>query len=622
MVHNSNTSPDMASPMEIFLNFIPSNIKTGLIKWYEKQPERTTSTFSIKDWLLFWDEELIKEFKDSIILSDARKREIIERLPQDIFNTIIQKKRALKERDDKWKLMNKREIERLKGQEAWYSVNPTTSKSHYRFQIGFRNNGCKYWRDNPYHIGCFNCGYFFETFDNHIPIEDNDLINQFSEAYETVKKEVESGIEPDFDVIEFLSDGSYLNDDEVPEKVRIELFRKINEHSKINRILIETRPEYITQDKVSILLDQLTQQQKVEIAIGLESMDKFILTFCINKGYYIEDIQEKLKEITEINNKYQNRCSILFYVLVKSAYLNEREALEDAFATVTELYNFMSRYKIDFLVKLEPTVVPKGTILDVLYHDTKNGSPYYFPPSYWTILEILARLEYEGIGNLVRIGAREDMDRYFEIPVIYYKTGERKGMLSRYDFLIYEAVQNYNIHHNFRKVLIPLVNKALKDSSFDDWAKEIGIKYPFFMRYYDEHKTEIENEREIHKDYFDSKENLTNKLVKILNMIEYGHDFQQLAEKYQKSGAEDRRILNEITEKIKGLIEKESGIPHKKIKINDQDIALMQLREDWILLRMHIKILAEYNGDNDDRSIWIGIPTKGIHLTGDSLEGS
>lgn len=617
----SNTS-QMESPMEIFLNFISSNIKTRLIKWYEKKSGNTSSTFSLKDWLLFWDEELNKEFKESRIISDAHKREIIERLPQDLFNTIIQKKRALKEREGKWKFMNKREIERLKGQEAWYSVNPTSSKLHYRFQIGFRNNGCKYWRDNPYHIGCFNCGYFFETFDNHIPIEDNDLINQFSEAYETVKKEVESRIEPDFDVIEFLSDGSFLNDDEVPEKVRIELFRKINGYSKINRILFETRPEYITENKVSVLLDQFTQQQKIEIAIGLESMDRFVLTFCINKGYYIEDIQKKLKEIIEINNKYQNRCSLLFYVLVKSAYLNEKEAIDDAFATVIELNNFMSGYKIDFAVKLEPAVVPKGTILDVLYHETKSGSPYYYPPSYWTILEILARLEYEGIGSLVRIGAREDMDRYFEIPVIYYKTGERKGMLSRYDFLIYEAVQNYNIHHNFRKVLIPLLNKALKDSSLDDWKEEIGIKYPFFMRYYDEYKKEIEKEKKKHKDYFDSKENLTNKLVNVLNMIEYGYDFQQLAEEYQKSGAEEIRILNKITEKIKDLIEKEIGIPHDKIKINDKDIALMQLREDWILLRMHIKILTQYNGDNDDRSIWIGIPTKRIHLTANPLNGS
>ena len=79
MDQNFNTSSQMESPMEIFLNFMPCSIKTRLIKWYEKKTGNTSSTFSIKDLLLFWDEELNKEFRGSTILSDARKREIIER---------------------------------------------------------------------------------------------------------------------------------------------------------------------------------------------------------------------------------------------------------------------------------------------------------------------------------------------------------------------------------------------------------------------------------------------------------------------------------------------------------------------------------------------------------------
>ena len=78
------------------------------------------------------------------------------------------------------------------------------------------------------------------------------------------------------------------------------------------------------------------------------------------------------------------------------------------------------------------------------------------------------------------------------------------------------------------------------------------------------------------------------------------------------------RVLNEITTKIKGLIEDELAFQRDKIKINDKDIALMQIHEDWTLLRMHIKILVWYRGNEDDRSIWIGIPSKRIPLHGDS----
>lgn len=609
----------MGSTMQRFYRFLPDHIKARLKEWYEKNTGKKLTTPSANDWLNFWDEELNKEFRNSNILSEPRKREIIERLPHDIAKTILQKKKALQEIERKWGGLNIREIELLKRQEAWYSVNPTSSRSHYRFQIGFRNNGCKYWRDGPYNIGCLNCGYFFETFCGKIPVDDHDLIYQFDDAYETVNNEVESGVEPKFDVIEFLSDGSFLNDEEIPENVRLKLFKKINTDSKINEVLIETRPEYITKDGLSVLLDELTRGQKIVIAIGLESTDKFILMFCINKGYYIEDVEEALKKIAEINSDYQNRCSVLFYVLVKPAYLNESEALKDALTTISTLHDLMKEYSIDFTAKLEPVVVPQGTILDVLYHDTetRDGSHYYFPPSYWTILEIIARLEYDGMGDVVRIGAREDMDRYLEIPAIYHKRGSKKGMFSRYDFLIYEAVQNYNIHHNFTRTLIPLAETVFKDpalSTLDEWKEEIGIEEPFFMRYLDEHKEELVDEREQNREFFDFKYALTNKLVRVLNMIEYGIEFQKLAEEYQINASERMQILNEITTKIKDLIEEELGVPREIIKINDKDIALMQTHEDWKLLRMHIKILAKHNGHEDDRSIWIGIPTKRIHL--------
>jgi radical SAM enzyme (TIGR01210 family) len=615
-MNNKAGAMPIESTMGIFWEYLPFHMKSKLSNWHLQNVGNgiLCTKLSFTDWVRFWDEELSKEFNDSKVLSELRKKEVIKRLPFDIVTMILQKKEAIGDIEKKWAGMSKREIERLKGQEAWYSVNPTSSESNYRFQIGFRNNGCKYWRDHQHYIGCLNCGYFFETFCGFVPMQDQDLINQFDNAYEIVNAEADMGVEHKFDVIEFLSDGSFLNDIEVPENVRKELFRKINKDSRINKILIESRPEYVTKNKISNLLNELTQGQKIEIAMGLETTDKFILTFCINKGYDITDVEKVLKKIIEINNDYQNRCSVLLYVLVKSAYLNEREALEDAVATVKNLYELKRKYNINIIAKLEPVVVPKGTILDVLYHDKRNGSPYYFPPSYWTILEILARLEYEGISNFVRIGAREDMDRYFEIPAVYYKNGDKKGMLSRYDFLIYEAVQEYNSHHNFKRTLIPLIGTAFKDSSLDEWKKDIKIEYPFFIRYYEEYTEEIEYELNSNVKFYEAKKNITNKLIDVLNIIEYGEVFQQLAEKYQKNSSERMQTLDKITLKIKELIEKNLGIPYQKIKINDKDIALMQLHEDWNLLRMHIKISTQCNGIKDTRSVWVSIPTTRIQL--------
>jgi radical SAM enzyme (TIGR01210 family) len=496
------------------------------------------------------------------------------------------------------------DIDVLSKEGAWYSINTTTSRLHYRFQIGFRNVGCEYWRNNSKKLGCLNCGYFFETTCGFIDIPNEHLIAQFRNAYNHIKSEVLKGIEPSFDVVEFLSDGSFLNDKEVPEEVRLELFKIINDDENISRILIETRPEYVTKEKILNLLSQLKKGQELEIAMGLESTDRFILTFCINKGYCSKEVEKVVETLQEINAKYENRCSILLYALVKPAYLEEKEALEDAVSTLTDIYKLGKKYKVNVIAKLEPVVIPQGTILDALYHHKQNNLPGYFPPSYWTILEIIARLEYEGMSNIIRIGAREDMDRYFEIPAIYYNKGNKKGMFSRYDFLIYETIQEYNTHHNFRRLLITL-ERAFEDKSLSEWKEEIGIKYPMFLRYYEEHRKEIEKERQIDRAYFDSKNDSTSKLIEALNSIEYGKDFQTLAQEYQKN--KEMRILNKLTKKIKDLLKEKLKIPQEKIRINDKDIAILQ--DELKLLRMHIKILIDINGHEDDRSIWIGIPT-------------
>ncbi|MGE5340479.1 MAG: hypothetical protein ACM3SY_03265 [Candidatus Omnitrophota bacterium] len=592
-----------SNDFQSFLNFLRTDLRSRYHTW--KEQSATEKKENSETWLHFWDEELHNNYLQPSILNEPRKREIMARWPHDIEATIHAKEDALEQAKKAWAgLILGSHIDLLKNEAAWYSVNETSSPMKYRFQIGFRNRGCRYWRENPTKLGCLNCGYFFETTGGFSNIGNENFLNQFDTAFKKICKDVEIGAEPAFDVIEFLSDGSFLNDEEVPQNVRRQLFTRINRNKRITKILIETRPEYLDEKKIRELLGELKRGQKLEIAMGLECTDPFVLDFCINKGYGLNEVREAAALLAGINQNHGNRCSLQLYLLLKPAYLTEREALDVVMDSGRELKIIALEYpQLPIVMKLEPVVVPQGTILEVLSRQ-ETGAAYH-PPSYWTVLEVLARFTEEGMGSMLRIGAREDMDRYFDIPAAYYKQGDKRGMLSRYDFLLYEAVQEFNIHHDFFRTLIPLAH-IFHDTSLDHWQSEIGLDEPVFLRLIRDHHPTIALIREQKKEYYDQKDLFTTKLTDVLTRIEYGVHFQELAQQYSHS--QNYGDLEQLTRDIKDLLHRELDILPKHIKINNKFIAF--IHNELRILRMHIKIVVKHNDFQDVRSIWIGIPSK------------
>ena len=593
-----------------FIRFLPATTRADFQEWLAKLRIPVVK-LTTGHWLKFWHESLNISYRNATVLSGLRKEEIISNWPLNVLDAIKNKATALDNIDKKWQTLSGREMNLLKNQAAWFSVNPTFSNLGYRFQIGFRNTGCQYWRDNSEKIGCLNCGYYYETTCGFVPVSGTNLINQFDNAYAAIQKDIDSGKEPLFDVIEFLSDGSFLNDDEVPPEVRSALFHKINSNTSIQRILIETRPEFVSESKVKDLLNPLTRRQSLEIAIGLESTDDFIQTFCINKGYGLNEVEQVVRTISKINESYDNRCSILLYLLLKPAYLTDLEAIRAVEFAIRDIQALRRKYGVEIIAKIEPVVVPQGTILEVLYFKNGENGKAYFPPSYWTVLETLARLELNGLECKVRIGAREDMDRYFDIPAAYYHNGSQTGMLSRVDFLLYEAIQKYNAHHNFTRLMAELT-PSLKDSSLQDWKQEMDLPNPAFIQYLTKFRDEISDERNSKHAFYINKESFDDKLRASLDNVEYGNSFQSMARNYRET--RNFKDLEQITGLIKQQLSQDLNIPITRIKINDKDIAL--LSDDLQMLRMHIKLPAHYNSASDVRSIWIGIPTlRNITLT-------
>lgn len=398
----------------------------------------------------------------SEILPAERKKEIV-RMACDAFPFVVATRQEhLKSLRRASASLHGESQTNLMNRAAWSSMSTTDSNTGCRFMMGFRNVGCAYWRENPFHIGCFSCGYCSGIIPEVEPTQDQ-LEMQFENALEQA---LETRV--DFDVVEFLNDGSFFNDEEFSPSFRRQLFRRVNSLPYVKRVLVETRPEYVNKENVSHVLSELSPDKNLEVAIGLESADEFIRSVCIRKGFSCNDFEEAIKCLSS----FDGRINVLAYSLVKPAFLSELEAIEDQINTAQYLARLSSQYKCKITMKLEPAVVAKGTLLDFLYfHGQENINHAYTVMSYWTVIEILCRLRRENIKLSVRVGSRNDMDVIEKVPALY----DSSGMFSKWDFVVYEAIQHFNVHGSVERLLTQ-IEGAFSDKSFENWKQQLGFQ--------------------------------------------------------------------------------------------------------------------------------------------------
>jgi radical SAM enzyme (TIGR01210 family) len=399
------------------------------------------------------------------------------------------------------------------GRAAWSSVSSTTSGTGYRFVMGFKNVGCAYWRNDPFHLGCFSCGYCSGIVPEVEPTQ-QELETQFENALGQAL-----GSRVDFDVVEFLNDGSFFNDDEIAPSFRQYLFRKLNSLPYVKRVLVETRPQYVNRSSVLQVLSELAPDKGLEIGIGLESADEFIRAVCIRKGFRRSDFEEAVDCLAS----FGGRIGIVAYSLVKPPFLSEVEAIDDEIHTARYLSALSANKKCKITLKLEPCVVAKGTLVDFLYfHGNETINHKYSILSYWTVIEILCRLSREDVQLPVRVGAREDMDIIEKVPAVY----DSNGMFNKWDFILYEAVQHFNVHGSVPHLLAE-IEGALSDRSFEDWKLRMGGQM-----------TAIEGCRKALADEIDRAKSQTDersrraflmKVFSALDRVEYGEKGSQFA---------------------------------------------------------------------------------------------
>jgi len=529
------------------------------------------------------------EFLESVTLDSIRKKEIVCQACTVFPYIVAIRKRHLAG-------IKKHLEQELKGSRsevmtkpAWSSISSTHSPAGYRFVMGFKNVGCAYWRNDPFQLGCLSCGFCSGVAPDIEPTRE-ELEMQFENA---LGEALETRI--DFDVIEFLNDGSFFNDEEFDPDFRKYLFRKVNSLPYVRRILVETRPEYVNKDSISAAFDELAQNKSLEVGIGLETADEFIRAACHRKGFYKRDFENAIDCLSSLDG----RIGAVAYSLVKPSFLTEVEAIEDEINTAQYLAELSNYYSCGITLKLEPTVVAKGTLLDFLYFqgERKVGIGYSIL-SYWSIIEILCRLAKEGVEIPVRIGAREDMDIIEKVPAVY----DTSGMFNKWDFILYEAVQRFNVHRSL-EYLLSEIDDALSDKSFDDWKVRLGL-----------HNTAIEECRESLRDAIEGVKNENEersrraflmKLFAALDRIEYGERsvqfaIQQYRQRRRRSPKERGYIVQNFVESEFREVMKDFWLRVREVRFEKDGLRLARV---YFQIRDLKQKDALYN-------VWAGIPTK------------
>ncbi|MCK9565962.1 MAG: archaeosine biosynthesis radical SAM protein RaSEA [Methanothrix sp.] len=258
-----------------------------------------------------------------------------------------------------------RELDLRRPVTVWRSQDLLDGRPVQSLTMILRTVGCRWNR-------CTMCGYAGEG----APASAVDLIAQFECAMERSSAEVS--------VVKIYTSGSFLDPAEMPVEARDEILKRLGLLG-IKKLVIETRPEYVTPQTVETCLTRLP----TEFAIGLETASDLIRENAIRKGFSFQDFVVA----SEVVHRQGGRVKA--YLLLKPPLLSEGQAMRDAIASVRA-----ARDHADML-SLNLCNVQRNTVVERMW---ERGE--YRPPWLWSALEVIRSVPGPIVCDPVGAGTR------------------------------------------------------------------------------------------------------------------------------------------------------------------------------------------------------------------------
>ena len=234
---------------------------------------------------------------------------------------------------------------------VWKEKDMSSGKIVDAMVVIMRTSGCAWAKTG----GCTMCGYGQASLNG---VTSEDLMKQVDNVLRRYDNEP---------FVKIYTSGSFLDDNEVPPNVREKIF---DSFANAERILFESRPEFVTEDVLR------TIPKNVTVALGLESADPEVLEISVRKGFTPDDSRKAGMMIKNAGLKVRT------YVLLKPLYLSEKEAIDDAVSSIRFADEFSDE------ISVNPVNVQKFTLIERIW---KKGG--YRPPWIWSLIEVLKRSE-------------------------------------------------------------------------------------------------------------------------------------------------------------------------------------------------------------------------------------
>ncbi|MFX1338389.1 MAG: archaeosine biosynthesis radical SAM protein RaSEA, partial [Promethearchaeota archaeon] len=245
------------------------------------------------------------------------------------------------------------------------------------FTVILRTKGCS-WALGDFG-GCSMCGYIQDANIKDVPSDY--LIKQFDYALKRKMNEIN---EQQYNyVLKIFNSGSFFDNSELNEEVRMHIYQKISEIKNIKEFVIESRVEYLTADRLLKLKNKL-KNKYIEIGIGLETVNDYIRNNYINKSLIYEDFLEAVN----LCKKYD--IGVKVYLLFKPPFLNEQGAIDDCIESIKMLMNL----KVN-TISINPLNIQKGSLAEYLWYQNR-----YRPPWFYSLFKCLKKaIKQEDLKN-------------------------------------------------------------------------------------------------------------------------------------------------------------------------------------------------------------------------------
>ena len=148
----------------------------------------------------------------------------------------------------------------------------------------------------------------------------------------------------------------------------------IEELPKLEKIIIESRIEYLNEHQLKTINEVLSAHEgrniSIEIALGFEIFDDDLRNGYYQKGFY----KSSLEKLMPLFSKYN--ISLKFYMMYKATpSMSLSDAIEDINNASSYANDLVNEYKVNINLHISPTYVAVGTLLEKEFNEGNYTPP-------------------------------------------------------------------------------------------------------------------------------------------------------------------------------------------------------------------------------------------------------